>query len=313
MTLISFASTQIEPLLTHNSTDKNFDLSIYEKNLRERTSLTVPLEKALDILKQLSQFELGRFLLANKGLNGYWTSYTIIHGPKKTSLTPLEKWLLNKAPSVKATQARFQIFQQQLQNYLKSESKVASIPCGLMDELLGLDYSNTKDIRITGIDLDEKSLQLAKENATKYKIDNIELTKKNAWNLGVTEEYDIITSNGLNIYEPSNEKVILLYKEFYKALKPNGILVTSFLTPPPTLSKQSPWENYSTEDALKQKVIFSDIIQATWQVFRTEAETREQLKIAGFTVIDVICDDQGIFPTVVAQKITRDSFKKGDL
>ena len=56
------------------------------------------------------QLKLSQFLLANKGLNGYWTAYVILHGPKKSDLHPLEDWLLISAPSFVATQQRFQIF-----------------------------------------------------------------------------------------------------------------------------------------------------------------------------------------------------------
>ncbi|CEO17193.1 hypothetical protein RMONA_04035 [Rickettsia monacensis] len=36
--------------------------------------------------------------------------------------------------------------------------------------------------------------------------------------------------------------------------------------------------------------------------FRTEAETRKQLEKAGFQILEIIYDSQGIFPTVVARK-----------
>lgn len=302
MTLSAFADNQAEQFLTHNNIDKKTDLSSRQKNINEKPSLTLPVEEELDLLNQLSKFELGQFLLKNRGLNGYWTSYIIIHGPKKTNLDPLENWLLNEAPAVKATQDRFQIFRQQLQIYLKGGTKIASIPCGLMDDLLGLNYTDTKNIQIVGIDLDEQSLQLAQENAQQYKIDGVNFIKKDAWNLEITEEYDIITSNGLNIYQPDDEKVIRLYQEFHKALKQRGVLIISFLTPPPILSKESTWRNYDIKATLKQKAIFGDIIQATWQTFRTEAQISDHLKKAGFTIIDVIYDHQGMFPTIVAQK-----------
>lgn len=302
MVLSTFADDTKNQLITHANTSEKFDLSLHQKDLREKTALTLPLEEEMELLGQLAELELGRFLLTHKGLNGYWTSYAILHGPKKPDLHPLEKWLLHQAPAVKATQDRFHIFKQELQKLLKNNIKMASIPCGLMDDLLGLDYTNISNIKITGIDLDEQSLQLAKENALKYQISEVELIKKNAWNLEIMEEYDIITSNGLNIYQPEDEQVILLYKEFYNALKQNGVLIVSFLTPPPISSEESTWKNYNLLAILKQKAIFSDIIQATWQIFRTETQTREHLERSGFTIIDVIYDHQGMFPTVVAKK-----------
>ncbi len=156
---------------------------------------------------------------------------------------------------------------------------------------------------MVGIDLDPESLRLAKENAIQHKYNNVEFYKKNAWELGgESGEYDLITSNGLNIYEPDDAKVVQLYRKFYKKLKVDGVLVTSFLTPPPVLSTESSWKKFNPADALKHKVIFSDIIGVSWQAFRTEAQTRAQLEAAGFSVVEVVYDTQGMFPTIVAKK-----------
>jgi ubiquinone/menaquinone biosynthesis C-methylase UbiE len=172
-----------------------------------------------------------------------------------------------------------------------------------MDDLLRLDFSNVENICLTGIDLDDHSLTLARENAEKLKKNTtISFLKKNAWQLDIYDEYDVLTSNGLNIYEPDDAKVVELYKEFYKVLKPNGIFIGSFLTPPPSLSKESSWRNVSSENALKQKAIFADILQVQWQAFRTETQTRDQLQKAGFKNIEIIYDSQGIFPTFLAYK-----------
>lgn len=269
----------------------------------KKENLSMPLHEEMDLLEQLSDFELGRFLLSNKGLNGYWTAYIILHGPKQQNLHPLEAWILHHSPSVKATQERFRIFQKVLQKNLRDNITIASVPCGLMDDLLTLDYSNTHNIRLVGIDLDKKSLDFAQEQSKQLNISNVRFIQSDAWKLKNNEEFDITTSNGLNIYEPDDEKVIALYRKFYQALKHRGILITSFLTPPPAMSKESSWKNVNPQDALKQKVIFSDIIGVTWQAFRTENKTRLQLEGAGFEVLDVIYDSQGIFPTIVARKI----------
>lgn len=39
----------------------------------------VSVEKQLELLDQLSQFDLGKFLIERTGLNGYWTHYIISH------------------------------------------------------------------------------------------------------------------------------------------------------------------------------------------------------------------------------------------
>lgn len=302
MVNVANAFNDEETLITHNR-KKAFSIEETKDRLKSAASLTLSLEEELALLDQLAQIPLGRFLLENKGLNGEMTAYIILHGPKEPPKSSLEEWMLHKCPVVKATQERFQIFRDQLQKSLKDGMTLTSLPCGLMDDLLGLDYSEVKDIKLVGIDLDGRSLKLAEENA-KNKTGNFEASffKKDAWHLNAAEECDILTSNGLNIYEKNDQKVIELYDQFYKALKPGGILVTSFLTPPPLLSKDSPWRNYNPGDVLKQKALFGDIIEASWQSFRTESQTRQQLEEAGFKVTDIIYDTQYMFPTVVAKK-----------
>ena len=295
-------ASEFDPLITHRN-DQTFGLTPHSDRLESQGNLALPLEEEKEFLQQLSEFELGRFLLTNKGLNGYWTAYIIIHGPQKTDLHPLENWFLHSAPAVRATQERYQIFKIHLQKHVCNGVKMASVPCGLMDDLLTLDYSDIRNVELTGIDLDENSVQLALANAKKCGIENVECRVADAWDLGVMDTYDLITSNGLNIYQPDNTKVINLYKEFYKALKVGGTLITSFLTPPPSLCAESTWENFHMGDVIKQKAIFADIIQVGWQAFRTELQTRQQLESAGFEVLEVIYDSQGMFPTIVARKL----------
>ena len=61
---------------------------------------------------ELSEFELGRYLLNNLGLNGQWTSYVLLY-PERGSqtrlssdgspLSDLETWLLERCPLLLAT------------------------------------------------------------------------------------------------------------------------------------------------------------------------------------------------------------------
>ena len=135
-------------IISHD-TDANqiFDLSFYQKQLKSKNNLLISFDEENELLRQLSEFELGRFLLKNKGLNGYWTSYVILQGPQKENLHPLEQWILHKAPVVKATQEHFQIFKLQLQKNLRNGIKIMSIPCGLMDDLLSLDFNGFDNVQ----------------------------------------------------------------------------------------------------------------------------------------------------------------------
>lgn len=287
--------------ISHGSFTK-FDISEKEQKLRSTSSLALPLEEELKLLYELTEFKLGQYLLENKGLNGYFTAYIILHGPRKKDLSPLENWILHKAPIFQATRERYQIFTQQLQKHLDSGMTLASIPCGLMDDLMSLDYSKVSGIKLVGIDIDQESLKLASRNAENYSCEDVSFLKKDAWHLNIEEDYDIVVSNGLNIYQPDSEKVILLYKEFYKSLKPGGLLITSFVTPSPQLSQESAWKNFDPDDLRKQRALFGDIIGVAWQKYRTEAEAQQELEQAGFTIKEILYDRQGMFPTVIARK-----------
>lgn len=295
----SFADDEI--FHTHDY-NRKMNISAIKKRISSSDDLCMDKDEELAMVDELEKFELGQFLLANGGLNGRWTAYLIQEAPKLKLKNDLENWMVNKAPVVRATQERSHIFQEQINKYLHTNSVVASVPCGTMHELHSLNFDGVYDVTLVGIDLDKESLKLAKEKFKPSRFYTTEFKRKNAWHLKDKEKYNIMVSNGLNIYEPNNDKVTDLYDQFYNALIPGGVLITSFLTPPPGASNKSTWTNYTSEDALKQKAIFKDIIQAKWQVFRTEEETRSQLKKAGFETVEVIYDSQGMFPTVVAKK-----------
>src|SRR5690606_6418195 len=97
----------------------------------------------------------------------------------------------------------------------------------------------------------------AKQNVAKLGFRGaVSFYQKDAWNLGEFEKYDLIINHGLNMYEYDEQRLILLYKEFHKALTPKGVLIFSFLTPPPALSDESTWRDFDPKAVQKQKAIF---------------------------------------------------------
>jgi hypothetical protein len=310
-----------DQFLSHNLSHERRDLSFAEakhtiiQKIKSRGDLPyISVEKQLDLLEQLSEFALGQFLIERTGLNGYWTHYVITH-PGHGRITglnqfqkpfhPLEFFLLNHSPTCLATQQRFEIFKAQIQKRLFEGCCLASIPCGLMADLIDLDFSNLNEFSLHGIDLDPETLSQATRYAEEKKlVKNCSFSQKDAWDLKMPEKFDLLVSNGLNIYEPDDEKTIELYRQFYSCLKSQGTLITSFLTPPPIPGSKTEWDlkHVNQEDALMQKVIFSDILSAKWQVFRTEEEVKDHLKKAGFCDIEIHYDKAHIFPTVVATK-----------
>lgn len=290
-------------LLSHIGNEFNLDLDSIKSEILSNPNLTISHEQAFEIVDQLTQFELGKSLLYNRGLSGYWISYVILHGINEKNLSELEWWILNKSPVVLATRERFQIFQLQIQKLLKSNITIASIPCGLMETLLTLDYSKVNDVSITGIDLDTASLVKAQELARKSQLkEQVEFIKSDAWDLNIKNKFDIVISNGLTIYESDDNKVTQLYHKFFNSLRSDGTLITSFLTPPPIIDKNCCWKNYSPQDLAKQKLILSDIIRTKWQCYRSHEATEIMLKKAGFDQIRFIDDTQSMFPTVIATK-----------
>ena len=304
-------------LLSHNDFKKDLegtirDISQRIKNTGDKPHVTV--ERQLDLLTQLSQFDFGRFLLQNQGINGYWTHYMLTYPwyGKQTgkdnlgnSLPDLEKFILENAPTIIATQQRFRIFFQESLHEVNNDAVLASIPCGMMGELLYLNFEDIKSIRLVGIDYDTNAFEDAANLAEKQKLSQfVEFHKKDAWNLNLKNEFDLISSNGLNIYEPDNKKVSALYKQFYNALKSGGKLVTSFITPPPNIDANSEWkiESLNPEHLLLQQIIFADIIDAKWQCFQSTEKMHQQLASIGFRNIEFIYDDAHMFPTVVAFK-----------
>jgi SAM-dependent methyltransferase len=248
------------------------------------------------------------------GLNGFWTDYDIKHpimgrlsgvNNEGKPLSSLESFLLNRAPTSLATQQRFEIFKKEIQKFITDGISVASIPCGVMADLLDLDYSKVTKFSLVGIDVDLDSFRHAEHVAKEKKLfTHCKFIAQDAWDLKIENEFDLITSNGLNIYESSEERVASLYRQFFKALRPHGRLIISFLTPPPGLPIKTEWrlEKVHLPDAQLQKLLLVDILECKWQTFRTVEQSTQELKHAGFIETEIIYDEAHIFPTLVAIK-----------
>src|SRR5436190_10605686 len=125
--------------LTHLGSDKlsKADISHEFQSIKERLENEFkdsPDKKAvlLKTFDALSEFELGRFLIKNKSLSGYWTWYVILGFNNHSITSPVEKYLIERAPAILATRQRFAIFQSLLAQYIQSHSVVCSLPCGMM-------------------------------------------------------------------------------------------------------------------------------------------------------------------------------------
>lgn len=257
--------------------------------------------------QELAGFELGRFLLHNLGLNGRWTSYVLMYPERGartglssdgTPLCELEAWLLGRCPILLATQQRFRRMRALTQSLLRSGMRLASLPSGLMDDLLSLDYSTVDDITLTAIDLDPEALRDAQQNLGQLgTAAAVEFEQRDAWQLHAHDRWDLITSNGLNIYVQDDDLCTAFYRQVAHALRPQGLFVVSFITPP------QQWQPYDPSDLERQRLLFQEVVPVRWSCCRDEATTRRQLVEAGFEVLSVSADDQRMFPAMLARKL----------
>ncbi len=255
-------------------------------------------EEQLNSLDLLLGFEFGRFLLLHGGLNGYWTEYINSYPDLKPPLKhPGDIFFLTRAPICLAMQERYRVFRKELQSRLKPGATFASVPCGQMSDLLDLDFSSCPNVQLVGIDLEEETLTQAKQRAAGKNL-SVQFLQRDAWNLGINNTFDLLTCNGLSFYEPNDDKVTELYKELRKALKPGGILLTSFLTPPHEWRR----ENVNPADIRMQRIFLSDLVESRWQTFRAEEQVKGALLTAGFKNLNLIYDRAHIFPTITCQK-----------
>lgn len=301
---------------THSSKKISFEeiLRALKKRITAMGDLDhVSKERQLEIVDLLCEFRLGRFILENRGANGFWTDYMISH-PQNGRISGLnidgqplnlvEDFLLNRCPVVLAHQERFCIFKRLIQERLTEDCIMASIPCGLMRDLLELDFSKIKNYKLIGIDIDEESLALASKIAYEKKINNVEFIQKDAWQIQYCGELDLITSSGLNVYEADSKKVLELYSKFFSSLKPGGVLITSVLTYPPGEAVETDWnlKIIPQDDLLLDQIVHKDILGVKWRNFRSSDRLIEEFKQAGFSEVSVHFDRYHIFPTIFAKK-----------
>ncbi len=272
----------------------------------------ITLEEVDFILEDFSRFPLGRHILLSGGSNGMWTDYLISpqeHLKSKNhtelDLSVIERFFLFNSPAVLAQRELHKKLQKTAQKCVADGKVLASLPCGLMRDLLSLDYSQVSNVSLIGLDIDPDSIEKSKALASSMKIANAQWIQQNAWDLNYNNAFDFISSIGLNMYENKKERVVDLYNKLFNALKPGGILFTGILTYPPYLNeKKSDWDVSSIPkfDMHLETVIHRDILNIQWFNFRTLAEAKDDFREAGFTNIQIEPDSRCIFPAIIAVK-----------
>lgn len=305
-------------VISHKSHPQTFEEnyeSIKDRILQKEDQNEASIKEQLTLLNELSKFPLGQFMIQNRGLNGFWTTYFLRH-PEKGRVTQLnsegqpfsklETFLLDQAPLVLAAQERYKIVLQELQKRACLSNQVfASVPCGTLDDLMHLNFKETQNLQIYGVDLDQDVLQSIEADIEKHPLKSkIRLLHQDAWEFDLPEKASCIVSNGLNVYVESEKRLIDLYRHFYDQLKERGELIMSFITPGPQEDKACEWKlsQEMKTNLLKQKVIFSDLLQAQWQYFRSTKDTEQQLVEAGFKQVTFLYEASCMFPVAIAKK-----------
>ena len=132
------SNEDIKNILTHETNEVNLDDIVEDTKNRliqmgDKDGVTV--QERLSLLKQLTEFKFGRYLLINRGLTGYWTRYINLYPKRKHEYNvthQLEKFILEGAPGIIASQQRFDVFQNLLKENIADNMKICSLPCGLM-------------------------------------------------------------------------------------------------------------------------------------------------------------------------------------
>ncbi|QSH41869.1 class I SAM-dependent methyltransferase [Lentisphaerota bacterium ZTH] len=310
--------TNSKNIISHGDIDQDFSQAVdmLKRNILDNNDTTfASVDEQLQILEDLTKFEAGRFLIKNNGgFNGFWTHY-MLQFPENSQitnkssdgseLTELESFIFSKGVITLATQQRYRIFLEENNKCVRENAELACIPGGLLGELLYLDFSKIKNIALYGIDLDEESLKYSIRLAEKMNLAQFTHTMHcDAWELPCKDKFDLVSSNGLNIYESDKARVSALYQAFYNSLKPNGKLVTSYIAYPPGSGELCEWDMSKIDcEALKRGMaIFTSVLGSIWQNFSTRSEMETMLNDIGYKDIKFIYDKAKIFPTVVAYK-----------
>lgn len=266
--------------ITHSSKWKNLEIASeeYKRRIDSHPSWSQEIKSQYKaIIDEMTKFSLGCHVLLTGGANGIWTDYMISYpwsqkniSSKMLTLSRLEYFIIFESLVVVAQRELFLMAQEEAQRHVKEECRLASVPCGVFRDLITLDFSGIQSYTLIGVDIDDSALEVAKTLAHQLDQPNVKFIKKNAWEYDGKESLDFINSIGLNVYESNRNRVIDLYRQFHKSLKPGGVLFTGVLTYPPSHEKESCWNinliprfHYEMD-----KILIDDVLELHWKNYR---------------------------------------------
>lgn len=262
------------------------------------------LQKPLELLDRLMAFSLGRFWLQNHRLNAHWYDYIMRTHLDSQVSTALERQILYDFPIVLAKRQSFKTIQTILQQSLQNGLHMASAPCGVMGEILTLDYQAIKNIRLTAIDADFQSIVHAGELAEEKGLSTVvSFFQTDLEGLNPKDAYHILIHHAWTMGNFSKNKIQPFLRQCFKALQPGGLFISNFSTCSPEQSKDSPWHMsaISPEMLRLQNLLFSQIIRHVEEPTQTLDSMANFLKEAGFSGIEFIPDDSKMVVTILAK------------
>ena len=283
-------------IYSHSNDESTIEKEVaqIERRLREEGDTPfATVDEKLEILHELTQFELGRFLIKNRGLNGSWShyisyEYSLLEDHQKP-INKVERMLVESNGDLEL-KVRLVMVRELLQANLFEGIKMLSVPCGVMADLLTLDFSKTRKFELFGIDLDPQSLALAENFSRKMGLQKYaSFACRDAWNLGLLEKFDVVVSMGLNMYISSRAQSVELYKSLRSALKKGGKLMLSYMTPHPFRDPNTERDLSSLDPAAVRlhRMVMAEIIKTKIVNFPSTLEIQSQLMDAGFGEVQI--------------------------
>ena len=240
-------------------------------------------------LNELAATPIGRFILVNGGWNGYWTNYLAEIGcdliqnktkPRKFA-NETEEYIVTSYIEMRGEHEL--MLRKIIGPILKPGCAVASIPCGLMSEIL-LATDHFEGIQLYAIDIDKGNFDLIREKYGDRLVGNeFHSLEMDALTLDFNCKFDLITCLGFVMYL-NEESFPDFLSRIHRAIKPGGRLLLSFRAEASECSK------FLTFDATRMEAINREFLMCTEMRNTIRPSTSSMLRHfsqAGFVRISI--------------------------
>lgn len=190
---------------------------------------------------------------------------------------------------------------------ITEQTKILEVACNMCTT--SVELAKTFNCHITAVDLDGKVLEKARENVSKHKLENhITVQQENAMKLSFADETFDVVINEAMLTMLGNKQKALAVKEYFRVLKPGGVLLTHDVM----LTKD---EMNDIIEELREtiKVKVTPLTKPNWALlFEEQGFTKIDMINGKMTLLNPIgmIRDEGFFGTI---KIIRNALKAENL